>query len=483
MKSNSQSSQVALPNETDADISKVAVEGAPLKSAPVLPSTETLNTFEDDAPLLSKTRGIVQLIVFSAIGLVMFFVPFTIGGKSTILFDHGATYLVSQQHTLAVMLLFLLMLYGVAKPFIDKSWRASITNTVLTVFKVLGLVLAVLYVTGTAPAFMMEADMLPFLFEKLALPVGMIVPIGALILAFLVGFGLLEMFGVLMQPIMKPIWKTPGASAIDAVASFVGSYSIGLLITNRVYLQKQYSAREAIIIATGFSTVSAAFMVIVAKTLGLMEFWNLFFWSTLVITFIVTAITARIPPISRADDTSERPEMDNHKAKRLAAAWDLGLATSRRATDLPQILWSNFRDGVVMAAAIVPSIIAVGLTGLILAKYTPVFDIIGLALYPFTAVTGMPEPLEAAKGMSAGLAEMFLPALLLADADILVRYVAGVISISSVLFFSAMIPCVLATEIPLSVGKMVVIWFQRVVLSIVLAGAFGQLALALHWLG
>ncbi len=27
---------------------------------------------------------------------------------------------------------------------------------------------------------------------------------------------------------MKPIWKTPGRSAIDAVASFVGSYSLAL---------------------------------------------------------------------------------------------------------------------------------------------------------------------------------------------------------------------------------------------------------------
>ena len=34
---------------------------------------------------------------------------------------------------------------------------------------------------------------------------------------------------------MKPIWKTPGRSAIDAIASFVGSYSLVLLITNRVY--------------------------------------------------------------------------------------------------------------------------------------------------------------------------------------------------------------------------------------------------------
>ncbi|MGP9556654.1 YjiH family protein [Psychrobacter sp. AOP7-A1-24] len=393
------------------------------------------NAMPSSKKLLSPTIALIRLIVFSAIGLVMFFVPFTIGEKSTILFDHGATYLVTQQHTLSVTLLFLLMLYGVSKPFIDGSWRKNITYMIMTAFKAIGLILAVMYVADIAPAFMMEKDMLPFLFEKLALPVGMIVPLGALILAFLVGFGLLEMVGVLMQPIMKPIWKTPGSSAIDAVASFVGSYSIGLLITNRVYLQKQYSAREAIIIATGFSTVSAAFMVIVAKTLGLMEFWNVFFWSTLVITFVVTAITARIPPISLFDDNVERPAFNHKRGTRLAAAFDLGLSTSRRATDLKQILWSNFRDGLTMAAAIVPSIIAVGLTGLLLAKYTPVFDALGLLLYPFTSLGGLPEPLVAAKGMSAGLAEMFLPALLLSNADILTRYVAGVISISSVLFF------------------------------------------------
>ena len=55
--------------------------------------------------LLPKPLALLQLIVFSTIGLVMFFVPFTIGEKSTILFDHGATYLVNEQHTLAVTLL------------------------------------------------------------------------------------------------------------------------------------------------------------------------------------------------------------------------------------------------------------------------------------------------------------------------------------------------------------------------------------------
>ncbi|MGP9556655.1 hypothetical protein [Psychrobacter sp. AOP7-A1-24] len=41
----------------------------------------------------------------------------------------------------------------------------------------------------------------------------------------------------------------------------------------------------------------------------------------------------------------------------------------------------------------------------------------------------------------------------------------------------------LATEIPISVGKMVIIWFERVVLSILLAAAFGHLAIYFSWIG
>jgi nucleoside recognition membrane protein YjiH len=91
------------------------------------------------------------------------------------------------------------------------------------------------------PKALMEKDMIPFLYSNLAVSVGIIVPIGSVFLAFLVGYGLMEFIGVFMQPIMRPIWKTPGRSAIDAVASFVGSYSIALLITNRVYREGKYT--------------------------------------------------------------------------------------------------------------------------------------------------------------------------------------------------------------------------------------------------
>ncbi|MBD4679172.1 YjiH family protein, partial [Xanthomonas citri pv. citri] len=89
----------------------------------------------------------------------------------------------------------------------------------------------------------------PFLMDKLVVPVGLIVPIGGVFLALVIGYGLMEFVGVYLRPAMRPIWRVPGRAAVDAVASFVGSYALGLLLTNRMYTGGRYTAREAAIIA------------------------------------------------------------------------------------------------------------------------------------------------------------------------------------------------------------------------------------------
>ena len=147
-----------------------------------------------------------------------------------------------------------------------------------------------------------------------------------------------------------------------------------------------------------------------------------------------------------------------------------------------RVLRDNLRDGLAMASAVVPTILAVGLIGLLLARYTPVFDVLGLSLLPFVWLGGLAEPVATSKALASGLAEMFLPALQLKGADPVVRYVAAVVSVSSVLFFSGSIPCVLATRIPLSLRQMVAVWFVRTVLSLLMAAAIGHLALAQGWI-
>lgn len=435
------------------------------------------------APVPSRGAALGRLVLYSLLGLFVFFVPIEIGGRSTIPLDHAATAAATHARPLAVVFVCLLIAYGAAAPLRDGSWRRSATARVFAGLRLLGALLAALYLARIGPAALFAPDMLPFLFDRLVMSVGLIVPIGALALGFLVGFGLLELTGVLVDRIMRPVWRTPGWSAIDAVASFVGSYSLALLITDRVFREGKYTVREAAIIATGFSTVSATFMVIVARTLGLMEVWNLYFWTTLVVTFAATAITARLWPIAGLPQGDAKDAPLPSGRGRWQTAVEAGVAQARRAPPLPVVLRENLVDGVKMAAAILPSIMAVGLLGLLAAKYTPIFDVLGLVLYPFTWLARLPEPMLAAKAIAAGLAEMFLPAILLKEAAVVTKFVAAVVSVSQVLFLSASVPCVLATSIPLGLRDLLVIWFQRTALSILLAAPIAWLAVRAGWLG
>ena len=294
----------------------------------------------------ARGPALARLVLYSLFGLFVFFVPIEIAGRSTIPLDHAATALVTHARPVALAFVCLLIAYGAAAPLLDGSWRKSPTARVFTGLKLLGLLLTAGYLAGIGPAALYAPDMLPFLFDKLVLSVGLIVPIGALALGFLVGFGLLELTGVLVQRVMRPVWRTPGWSAIDAVASFVGSYSLALLITDRVFRDGKYTVREAVIIATGFSTVSATFMVIVAKTLGLMEVWNLYFWSTLVVTFTVTAITARLWPISGLPQAGGHDPALPQGRSRLQAALDAGIGQARQAPALPVVLRENLDPAV-----------------------------------------------------------------------------------------------------------------------------------------
>lgn len=418
-----------------------------------------------------------KFVLFSAVGIVSFFVPLSFGGRSTILIDHLVTLVTQRTTLLANVFAVALILWGGFSPFVSGRWKESATTRVLSVLQILAIPLGGMYLTSVGPEFAMAPDMLPFLFEKLAVPVGLVIPIGAFFLTFLLGFGLLEAIGVFMEPIMRPVFRTPGRSAIDAVASFAGSYSVGLLITSRVYRSGMYSAKEAAIIATGFSTVSATFMVIVAKTLSLTDHWNAYFFGTLVVTFAVTAITVRLPPL-RSMDNSSKAGRESHgtRGSYVKSAFEAGLTTAKQAPKVAPLLRENVVDGLVMATRVVPSILSIGFLGLLAAKYTPLFDFLGQLLTPVLWVFFPQSAAEIGSFLASGLAEMFLPAVQSVDQDLAVRYVVGSVSVSSILFLSASIPCILAARIPLTLGQMLVIWAIRTVLSIPLAYAAGWLS-------
>ena len=419
-----------------------------------------------------NSTDIALFIFYSLFGIFMFFVPITIGGAKSIPIDH-ITSLVKKLPNYNLVFGVFMVLAGIAYAIKTKSWQKSKLHSVFFAIKLVALVFVFMYVTNKGPARIFDGDMLPLIWNGIMVSVATIVPIGSVFLAFLTGFGLMEFIGVFMEPVMRPVFKTPGRSAVDAVASFVGSYSLALLITNRVYLEDTYTKKEAAIIATGFSTVSATFMIIVAKTLDLLDYWLAYFWITLFVTFLVTAITARIFPLNRKPQEyySGKEYVPEEKKKvTFSDALDAGMTGYKNSGSLASVVKDNFIDGFKMALNIAPSLLGVGMIGLLLAEYTPIFDIIGYIFYPFTLITRVEEPLMVAQALGMSIAEMLLPAPVVANAGLglIAKMLVAVVSVSEILFFSASIPVMMGTEIPLKFSDYIIIWIERVILSIVI---------------
>lgn len=430
-----------------------------------------------------STSNIFKFVFLSILGIALFFTPITISDTNTIPLDHLLTFIDKVAPWFGPNFALGIALVGGMLPWIDKTFRKSKLDLVLSIFRLLSIPVCLMAYFNIGPAWLLDPGMLPFVWVKIVIAVTMIVPIGSLFLTLIIRFGAMEFIGVIVRPIMRPLFGTPGKSAIDAVASFVGSFSVAIYLTNRLYCESKYTKREAIIIMTGFSTVSATFMIIVAKTAQFMYIWDFYFWSTLVICFIVTAITARLWPIKGIAQTYKdgmgKPEVSTHGKSLFKQAWHEGLEAAATSTSVLKSFWENFWRGLKMCFVLTPCMASVGILAFVLVKETPIFSVIGLIFFPFTwlvSIIGVPEPMMIAKAAAVTLGEMFVPNLLVASLPPISKYVIAVTSVSSIIFFAGSIPCMFATEIGTKVipfWKILVIWFERVALSIILAGIVG----------
>lgn len=419
-----------------------------------------------------KGEGMWRFFLYSAIGVICFFVPVTLFDSNSILLDHFVTFVTNVAGESIKYYTLLVIILGAVYPFITKEWKKGFVAMAITLFKVLGVGVGFMIVFEFGPAFVLREDIGPFLYNSLAINLSILIPAGGAVLGLLVGYGLLVFIGVVMEPVMRPLFKTPGRSAIDAVASFVGSYSIGLLITNRVYKDGLYSRKEAMIIATGFSTVSATFMIVIGRTLGLMDHWNLFFWTTLIVTFAVTALSVRIPPLRNEADYYYNGEdhsvKEDFEGSRFKYAWYKAKQQSFESETLVKNIIRNLSDAFKMMMTVVPTILSIGLLGLFIVEYTEIIYWVSFIFYPILYIFPLPDAPLLAEAVTVSIIEMFLPSLLVVDADIEIRFITAVISVSCIIFFSALVPCILATDINMKIWKMVAVWFVRAVLSLII---------------
>ena len=465
-----------------------------------------LSSQELDQITLSKsqfTKGFIRFILCTAVAIFVFFTNLTIGGESQIVFGWIYNFFVDLLGNAGYWILTIIIggnfLLHVYSRYIDKGKKSKKLyehyrkeGIAQTFLYGLGTVYTVIYTLHTTTSFVgpeiiVGAATGESVFPPIVLGVLFIILVGALFMPFLLNYGAIEFVGALLEPLMRPLFKLPGKAALDATASFVSSSSLAVIITSRLYRQKVYTKREAVAVATCFSAVSIGFAYLVISTAGVAQHFTAIYLISFITAFIISAIVVRIPPISRKPDvyydetpqTEEERKADAHFDKDiLRRGGSRAVKRAFVANPVSKDIAISLKEGLQVIPQVLTMLAAIGVSAMSLAEYTPLFQWIGLVFQPLLQILQVPDAAAIAPSIPVGIAEMFLPVLLISEKAATLsesaRCFLCIVSMVQIIFFSETGTVILATKLPVKLHELIICFIERTLIAIPLA------ALAMH---
>ncbi|GGI42761.1 YjiH family protein [Mammaliicoccus stepanovicii] len=433
--------------------------------------------------------GRLKFIILSILGIYLFLVPITVTneeGKTQtslpVAFLANKTLdLIGDSAGLIIMLLIVIsaVMTLIFSTVFSASTKRSITNELFNVnwiwvvIRLIGAIFAVCIYFNLGPGIVVNENTGLMVYNDLLPTLLAVFFFAGLFLPLLMDFGLLEFLGPMFAPIMRPLFKLPGRSTVDNLASFIGDGTVGVMITSQQYEQGFYTRREATVIATTFSVVSITFAIVIAQTIGLLDFFFKFYFSVILACLVAAFVMPRIWPLKQIPDqySNGSTETLNEKIPKThnPITWGFEKATEKavKSPNLKQFFINGIKTVLDMWLAVLPVVMTIGTLATIVAEYTPLFSILGAPFVPLLELMQIPYAKEASETLLIGFADMFLPSLLISDVPSdMTRFIVGALSISQLIYLSEVGGVILGSKIPVSLGKLFMIYFIRTIITL-----------------
>lgn len=473
-----------------------------LHNASITPDNLNDSGFIDSIKLTKDERkiGIIKFLIFSAIAIMIFFIPIEQNGKHNILFGIIYNAIVNFLGVPGFWYVAILItgnaicsLYGkyIARPgnkLYEYYKSDSKIHPILYLMAAIFMVMYCLQITipnMNLSQIIVGNDIGGVVIPDIVIGVAWIIPVGAFFVPFLLNYGSIDFFGVLLEPLMRPLFKVPGKSAVDATASFVGSTSMSIIITSRLFKNTTYTKKESTIIATSFSAVSVGYAFVVMKTASIEQYFLPVYFTSFLLAFIVAFFVVRIPPINKMEsvyingreqsleDIKNEPKYGKGMIKK-------GIDRATKRAYYSESLFKSIKDSLVDGFKVLPKVIsllcAIGILSMIIAKHTPVFEWLGYLFLPILKICQVPDANAIAACMPVGITEMFIPTLIIADqANVIseaARAFVVMVSTVQVIFFAESIVVIKSTGIPVSLKQLIILFIERTIIAIPFAAIF-----------
>ena len=441
---------------------------------------------------LLKDIRFYKFLIPSFIGAFLFVLPVNQNGNLTIPIAIAANKLLGLMgdHSLTIIWALIsvssvltLLHRGLDLPFLKKDPKMDALFSVKGFWfwvRMIGFLFANMIFFGIGPGFII-GDLTGGLVIHDLIPILVCVfLLAGVLLALLLNYGLLDFFGALLIKLMRPLFNLPGRSALDCVASWLGDGSIGVLLTSKQYEDGFYSKREATVIATTFSAVSITFSLVVISQVHLEHMFLPFYLTVTVAGIVAAVVIPKLPPLSRIPETyhTEVPHREDIPEGMHPVQYGMELAL-KKAEHAPGVM-AFFKEGLdnvfEMWFGTLPVILAIGTIALIVAEFTPVFQILGIPFIPMFQLLQLPEAQLASQTVVVGFADMFLPSVIASSIESeITRFVVAATSVTQLIYMSEIGSIIMGSKIPVSLPKLFIIFMERTIVTLPVIALFAHL--------
>nr|WP_276933903.1 nucleoside recognition domain-containing protein [Globicatella sulfidifaciens] len=426
-----------------------------------------------------KLQYLPKLIILTLVGFTSFMIPFSFLGDQTLVsyisnfflmrFDHLLTYMVAILIFASLGLSLFSEFSRKHTPISQKIIEKYRTKPIYILTKIIAAIIAIILLFDIKIDIVNNVDtgknMLQLSKSLVTIAIAL-----SYILPILTNCGIMEFFGVLTQDLIQPLFKVPGVAAVDLITSWFGASNAEVIMAREKYHKGYYSKRDAANIMSNFSLVSVSFVYIVSEATHFAEDFTTIFVVAAFVSIVLAIIMPRIYPLNKisdeyyhqpADYTLDPPKGYNK------FTWGLqeGLTQSERfevSTIIPEgtnVLLSIWFD-------LVPIVLAWGTVGLILAYYTPIFQVVTYPIALGLQAIGIEEAFIAAPATLIGFIDMFIPSVLVSNVQSnFTRFVIVELSLVQMIYMTEIGAVILQSEIDIDFKKLVLIFLERTLLA------------------
>lgn len=436
---------------------------------------------------IKEIKGKLKFILLSILGFVFFLKPFNIGGKEKIAMSHIVEFITenylhlflwfTQVCACIVLVVTIIFIFYKAKnESLNSIFKASPLNVIM---RIVGSFLYLMVINQWLEGNIISDMILNSNTGGLMAGSGGLLTtlyitffVGIFAFPLLTHFGAVEFLGILLGPVVEKLFRVPGYSTVDAIASFVGDGTIGIVVTDTQYQRGYYTRREAYIIATSFSIVGIAFASAVAEELGFGHIFPIFYGSIALVTVIIAFITARLPLKKFKNEYYEgvSPNVVEIPEERtiIQHAYKSAVEQANSVT-FKSVSLASIKSIVNIYVGFLPIIMFVGTLSLVIAEYTSFFTVISSPLVYVYEFMGYSK--EVATMMSpasvCGFADMYLPSLFIGNSvSESSRFIIGVLAFTQLIFMSETGMVLVKTKIGVNFIDVVKIFIYRTLISL-----------------